>query len=88
MVLLNYLGTGTNRKKLLGNRYQSVQDLVNYILANYEIPAGTGNLTIEALNRTLLAMEPTHEDYIEYIDEIIDRVKEDTIKWNLKLLSN
>lgn len=78
MVLLDYLGTGQARKKKLGNRYHDVQVLVNLILANNEIPEGTGNLTIEELHRALLDMKPTDDDYVSYCDEIIDRVKEGT----------
>lgn len=78
MVLLNYLGTGATRKKKLGARYKAVQELVNNILDHNVIPAGTGNTTIEELNKVLLELEPTHEDYLDYIDEIIDMIKEGT----------
>ena len=80
MVLLDYLGTGNVRKNKLGSRYKDVQSLVNYILLNNEIPEGTGNTTIEDLNKVLLQMEPSHNDYVDYVDEIIDKVKEGT-RW-------
>lgn len=79
MVLLDYLGSGSIRKKKLGERYKNVQTLVNYILANNEIPEGNGNITIEELNKVLIQIEPTHEDYLDYINEIIDKVKEGTL---------
>lgn len=75
MVLLDYLGEGYVRKKKLGDRFKSVQNLVNYILAKKEVPAGTGSLTIEALNKALLDMEPSHDDYLDYVAEIIENVK-------------
>ena len=75
MVLLDYLGRGDTRKKKLGDRYKSVQNLVNYILANQEVPEGTGYMTIEALNDALLEMEPSHNDYLEYVSDIIENVK-------------
>lgn len=75
MVLLDYLGRGDARKKKLGNRFKSVQNLVNYILANKEVPAGTGHMSIELLNDALLEMEPSHKDYLEYVADIIENVK-------------
>ena len=78
MVLLDYLGSGQVRKKKLGSRYHDVQVLVNFILAYSEIPEGTGNLTIEELHRALLDMKPSDDDYNEYCEQLIYRVKEGT----------
>ena len=78
MVLLNYLGAGTNRKKILGSRYKEVQDLVNEIIRTGVIKDGNSNITIEELNKVLLNLEPSHEEYLSYIDDIIDKVKEGT----------
>ena len=70
MVLLDYLGTGKARKEKLGNRYKSVQALVNYILVYDEIPKGS-SMDATEIRRVLLEMAPTSADYDEFIDEFI-----------------
>lgn len=42
MVLLNYFGTGSTRKKNLGNRYAAVQKIVDQI-CHGTVPPGKGN---------------------------------------------
>ena len=72
MVLLGYLGTGKARKEKLGNRYTSVQGLVNSILTTDTIPIGRGRDMDEAkLRAVLLEMAPTSADYDEFIKDFI-----------------
>ena len=42
MVMLGYYGNGETRKKNLGDRYNTVQGIVQNIIDKQKIPAGTG----------------------------------------------
>lgn len=73
MVLLDYLGTGNERKKKLGSRYKAVQTLVNDILWTEVIPDGSGisGYSKDDITKALLKVEPSHEDYLDLIDDIL-----------------
>lgn len=73
MVLLDYLGSGNARKKLLGSRYKAVQTLVNDILWTEVIPEGSGisGYSKDDITRALLKVEPSHEEYLELIEDIL-----------------
>lgn len=71
MVLLDYLGSGNKRKQILGARYKSVQELVNYILYNNTIPKGSG-MDATRVRKVLNDMAPTSADYEQFIDDFID----------------
>lgn len=79
MVLLGYLGTGDTRKKKLGSRYKDVQLLVNTIV-NGNVPPGKSFLDTSQIEQALLHLEPSHDDYIKYVNDIISLLKEDTRK--------
>lgn len=73
MVLLDYLGSGNERKKKLGPRYSKVQSLVNDILWTEVIPDGSGKsgYSKDDVKKALLKVEPSHEDYLDLIDDIL-----------------
>ena len=75
MVLLNYFGDGASRKKKLGKRYKPVQALVNQICAG-TMPSGTGEFTYEKLVNAMESIKPDDDDYNEYINLIISKIKE------------
>lgn len=71
MVLLGYLGNGEIRKNKLGSRYNTVQGIVNQILAG-TVPAGSG-IDPDKLKRAILN---TFTDIIEETaEEIINGLK-------------
>ena len=69
MVLLNYFGTGTTRKKKLGDRYKAVQTLVNAI--------GSGRMPlpeepdVSAIRKALEEAMPTKAEMDEFVDDIM-----------------
>ena len=73
MTLLDYLGSGNARKKLLGFRYKAVQTLVNDILWTEVVPDGSGisGYSKDDITRALLKVEPSHEEYLELIEDIL-----------------
>lgn len=53
MVMLGVFGTGTDRKKALGSRYDSVQKLVDQIYKTNIIPISTVNKNMDSMNEEL-----------------------------------
>ena len=76
MVLMNVFGSGNARRQRLGDRYTPVQIIVNRITTSKIIPPGTGSASDEAIRRTFKRMEPSAEEYDEFIDEFLNALKE------------
>ena len=53
MVLLGYYGNGAVRAAKLGDRYSSVQSLVQRILDTQTIPAGSGYINKESIRKAV-----------------------------------
>ena len=68
MTLLGYFGTGTTRKRKLGERYKAVQTLVNQISAG-TMPEGSGDT--DKIRRALEEAMPTASEMKEFIDDIM-----------------
>lgn len=77
MVFLNVFGSGTKRRKALGDRYNDVQGLVNKISASGLIHAGSGGSDVEKVRKVLEGLRPTDQDYDEFIDEFLNALKEE-----------
>ena len=77
MVLMNVFGSGETRRKNLGDRYTPVQLIVNRITSSRIIPPGKASATDEAIRRTFKRMEPSAEEYDEFINEFLNALKED-----------
>lgn len=76
MVLFNVFGSGTERRKKLGDRYSKVQAIVNNITATKIIPAGKGSASDDAIRKVFKKMEPSSEEYDEFINEFLNALKE------------
>ena len=81
--VLGYLGNGTKRKELLGERYTQVQPLINDICKGI-IPVPTDDMTkeeaLEGLKKALLELEPTHKDYLDYVALLIETIEKEGYK--------
>lgn len=53
MVMLGVFGTGSDRKKALGSRYDEVQKLVDQIYKTQTIPVSTINKKLDSMNEEL-----------------------------------
>lgn len=71
MALLGYLGNGEARKNKLGSRYNTVQGIVNQILAG-TVPAGSG-IDPERIRRAVLNVFT--EVISETAEEIVNEAK-------------
>ena len=76
MVLMNVFGSGNTRRQKLGDRYTPVQMIVNQITSSRIIPPGKGTASDEAIRRVFKQMEPSAEEYNEFIDEFLNALKE------------
>ena len=77
MVLMNVFGTGTNRRALLGDRFQAVQQLVNIITMTNRIPVGSGPVSDTKIRKVFKKFEPTSEEYTEFVNEFLNALKEE-----------
>lgn len=77
MVLMNVFGTGTNRRKILGDRFTAVQNIVNVITMTNRIPVGKGTVSDEKIRKVFKKFEPTSEEYTEFINEFLNALKEE-----------
>lgn len=77
MVLMNVFGTGTNRRKILGDRFTAVQGIVNAITLTNRIPVGKGTVSDEKIRKVFKQFEPTAEEYTEFINEFLNALKEE-----------
>ena len=75
MVLMNIFGTGTNRRKLLGDRFTAVQNIVNVITMTNRIPVGKGTVTDEQIRKVFKQYEPTAEEYNEFVNEFLNALR-------------
>lgn len=74
MGCLGYLGNGMERYNLLKDRYNDVQKLINEIM-NDQIPEPThDDINIQAIREGLLSLEPNHDDYKQYIQDVINSI--------------
>lgn len=71
MCICGYLGSGTARKKKLGDRYAAVQRLVNQITRG-SMPAPSKGQTKEELSKRIRSLMPTEADIDSFIEEVID----------------
>lgn len=76
MVLFNVFGSGNDRRKRLGDRFSAVQTIVNQIVATKIIPAGKGSASDDAIRKVFKQMEPSAEEYDEFINEFLNALKE------------
>jgi len=53
MVMIGVFGTGSDRKKALGNRYDDVQKLVDQIYKNKIIPVSSFIKNLDSMNEEL-----------------------------------
>lgn len=53
MVMIGVFGTGSDRKKALGNRYDEVQKMVDQIYRNKIIPVSTVITNLDSMNEEL-----------------------------------
>lgn len=53
MVMLGVFGTGSDRKKALGSRYEEVQKIVDQIYKTQTIPVSTINKKLDSMNEEL-----------------------------------
>ena len=53
MVMLGVFGTGSDRKKALGSRYEEVQKIVDQIYKTQTIPVSTINIKLDSMNEEL-----------------------------------
>ena len=53
MVMIGVFGTGSDRKKALGNRYDEVQKLVDQIYKTQTIPVSTITKQLDSMNEEL-----------------------------------
>ena len=73
---LGYLGNGTDRKNLLGVRYNKVQGLINDLVKGIiPIPSNKGGYSVDAFRKVLEDYKPTDNDYQEFIDIIIESLE-------------
>lgn len=70
MVLLDVFGTGSRRKKALGARYYSVQELVNEMNKSGEIKPSL-SVPVEKIRAVFDEQRPTDQEYQEYVDAFI-----------------
>lgn len=71
MVLLDVFGTGSKRKKALGSRYYSVQELVNEMNKSGEIKPSLSVFPVEKIRAVFDEQRPTDQEYQEYVDAFI-----------------
>lgn len=71
MVLLDVFGTGSRRKKALGSRYYSVQELVNEMNKSGEIKPSLSVFPVEKIRAVFDEQRPTDQEYQEYVDAFI-----------------
>lgn len=77
MCLFGWLGNGTERVKYLGDRYGKVQPLVNEIaLGKVPIPNYKDDM-LACIKNALLKYKPTEEDYLEYVDDLVEIVSKE-----------
>lgn len=53
MVMIGVFGTGSDRKKALGSRYDEVQKIVDQIYKTQTIPVSTINIKLDSMNEEL-----------------------------------
>lgn len=75
MVLLDVFGTGSKRKKALGSRYYSVQELVNEMNKSGEIKPSLSVFPVEKIRAVFGEQRPTDQDYQEYVDAFINALR-------------
>lgn len=75
MVLLDVFGTGSKRKKALGSRYYSVQELVNDMNKSGEIKPSLSVFPVEKIRAVFGEQRPTDQDYQEYVDAFINALR-------------
>ena len=73
MVLLGYFGNGTVRAQKLGDRYSTVQSLVQKIIDSQTIPSGSGYYTKDSIRKAVQTV--LTKDIKELSEEIINAVK-------------
>lgn len=72
MVLLGYYGNGAVRAAKLGDRYSSVQTLVQRILDTQTIPSGTGYMNKESIRKAVQAV--FNSQISEITEDIINEI--------------
>ena len=79
MAMLDFFGTGATRKKKLGSRYAKVQAYINQIVSGTmpksPTPSGEG-YPVNKIVLGLRAIRPTEEDYEDFIQDVINAIKE------------
>lgn len=73
MVILGYFGNGTVRVQKLGDRYSTVQALVQKIIDSQTIPSGSGYYTKDSIRKAVQTV--LTNDMKELSEEIINAVK-------------
>ena len=77
MCLLGYFGNGTDRLTALGDRYTSVQPLVNSIVhGSIPVPQYKEEI-LEEIKNALMKYKPTEQDYLEYVDDLLEIVEKE-----------
>lgn len=72
MVLLGYMGNGSDRVKKLGDRYSTVQKLVQQIIDTQEIPSGS-SYTKDQITKAVQSVLNT--DIKEFAEAIKNELK-------------
>lgn len=75
MCLLGYFGSGVDRLRALGTRYTKVQPMVNKLVCGV-VPPST-SINYEVVKNALLKMTPTKDDYVSYVDELMELIKKE-----------
>lgn len=71
MCICGYLGSGTARKKKLGDRYAAVQRMVNQIVRG-SMPVPSKAKTKEEMAKRIRSLMPTDADIDSFVEEVLN----------------